>query len=174
MVLEFEMPEGADWHSLQALTPVFLTYVLSFMMLAIYWNNHHHLMHVTRSVGGGVLWANMHLLFWLSLVPFGTAWLGGNHSAALPAAVYGVLLLMAAVAYWVLVHAILRHEGPASKLQKAVGRDIKGKLSIALYAVAVVLAFVNQWISDALYVTVAFMWLVPDRRIERRIEAERT
>ena len=169
MVLEFEIPEGADLHSLQTLTPVFLTYVMSFVMLGTYWNNHHHLMHATQRVTGGILWANMHLLFWLSLFPFGTAWLGEHHTAALPTAVYGVLLLMAGVAYWVLVHTIVRCEGPASKLRQAIGRDLKGNLSIAIYAAGVGLAFVNPWISDALYVTVVLMWLVPDRRIEKRL-----
>ena len=169
MVLEVRAPEGADWQALSTLTPVFLTYVLSFVMLAIYWNNHHHLMHVTQRVGGGVLWANMHLLFWLSLVPFVTGWMGENHFAALPTAVYGVPLLMAAIAYWILVQAIVAHEGPDSKLRSALGSDVKGKLSIAIYAVALPLAFMNQWISDALYVTVALMWLVPDRRIEKTV-----
>ena len=169
MVLEVRAPEGADWQALSTLTPVFLTYVLSFVMLAIYWNNHHHLMHVTQRVGGGVLWANMHLLFWLSLVPFVTGWMGENHFAALPTAVYGVPLLMAAIAYWILVQAIVAHEGPHSKLRSALGSDVKGKLSIAIYAVALPLAFMNQWISDALYVTVALMWLVPDRRIEKTV-----
>ena len=169
MVLEFEMPEGPDWHSLSELAPVFFSYVLSFIYIAIYWNNHHHLMHATQSVSGGVLWANMHLLFWLSLVPFTTAWVGKHHGAAVPTAVYGVMLLMAAIAYWILVQAILAHEGPHSKLRAALGSDFKGKMSIVIYAVAVALAFVNQWISDALYVSVAMMWLVPDRRIEKTV-----
>ncbi len=170
MVLEFEMPEGPDWHSLSALAPVFLSYVLSFVYIAIYWNNHHHLMHVTQSVSGSVLWANMHLLFWLSLVPFTTAWVGAHHGAPLPTAVYGVVLLMAAIAYWILVQAIVAHEGPRSKLRTALGSDVKGKISIVIYAAAVGLAFVNPWISDALYVAVAAMWIVPDRRIENRVE----
>jgi uncharacterized membrane protein len=169
MVLEFEMPEGTDWHALSELMPVFFSYILSFIFVAIYWNNHHHLMHVTQSVSGGVLWANMHLLFWLSLVPFTTAWVGEHHDAALPTAVYGVVLLMAAIAYWILVQAILAHEGAHSKLRTALGGDFKGKISIVIYAVAVALAFVNQWISDALYVLVAMMWLVPDRRIEKTV-----
>ncbi|MGH9254203.1 MAG: TMEM175 family protein [Vicinamibacterales bacterium] len=172
MVLEFQAPETADWHGLSALMPALLTYVLSFVYLAIYWNNHHHLMHVTAHVGGGVLWANMHLLFWLSLVPFVTGWMGEHHFAPLPTAVYGVVLLLAAVAYWILVNAIIAHEGPHSKLRAAVGRDVKGRISIAIYAAAIPLAFVNQWISDALYVTVALIWLVPDRRIEKRVRVE--
>ena len=174
MVLEFEMPESADWHALSELAPVFFSYILSFIFVAIYWNNHHHLMHVTQSVGGGVLWANMHLLFWLSLVPFTTAWLGENHSAQLPTAVYGIVLLMAAIAYWILVQAILGHEGAHSKLRTALGSDFKGKISIAIYAAGVGLAFVNHWISDALYVAVALMWLVPDRRIEKTVHVEHT
>ena len=174
MVLEFEMPAGPDWHSLSALAPAFLSYVLSFVYLAIYWNNHHHLMHVTQSVSGGVLWANMHLLFWLSLVPFTTAWVGEHHGAALPTAVYGVVLLMAAIAYWILVQAILAHEGAHSKLRTVLGGDFKGKISIVIYAAGVGLAFVNQWISDALYVSVAMMWLVPDRRIEKTVHTEYT
>jgi uncharacterized membrane protein len=172
MVLEFEVPEGADWHALSELAPVFLSYVLSFIYIAIYWNNHHHLMHATESVGGAVLWANMHLLFWLSLVPFATAWVGENHGASLPTAIYGVLLLMAAIAYWILVQAILAHEGPGSKLRTALGSDFKGTISIVIYAAGVALAFVNQWISDALYVTVALLWLIPDRRIEKTVHVE--
>ena len=167
MVLEFQVPEGQDWHALSELMPVFLSYVLSFVYIAIYWNNHHHLMHATQSVSGGVLWANMHLLFWLSLVPFTTAWVGENHGAQLPTAIYGMVLLMAAIAYWILVQAILAHEGAHSKLRTALGSDVKGKMSIVIYAAAVGLAFVNQWIAGALYVAVALAWLVPDRRIEK-------
>ena len=172
MVLEFHVPEGADWHALSKLAPIFLSYVLSFVFVAIYWNNHHHLMHLTQSVGGGVLWANMHLLFWLSLVPFTTAWVGENHSAELPAAVYGVVLMMAGVAYWILVRAIFAHEGPRSKLRAALGNDFKGKISVVLYGLAVPLAFLNQWIADGIYVGVALMWLVPDRRIEKMVHVE--
>jgi uncharacterized membrane protein len=146
--------------------------VLSFVILAIYWNNHHHLLHATARVDGAVLWANMHLLFWLSLVPFVTAWMGRSHSAPAATAVYGVVQLMAAIAYWILVNTIITHEGPHSRLRAAIGSDVKGKLSILLYAVAVVVAFLNRWISDALYVVVAMMWLVPDRRIEKRVKAE--
>jgi TMEM175 potassium channel family protein len=172
MVLEFHAPEDADWRALLPLTPVFLIYVLSFVILAIYWNNHHHLLHATARVDGAVLWANMHLLFWLSLVPFVTAWMGRSHSAPAATAVYGVVQLMAAIAYWILVNTIITHEGPHSRLRAAIGSDVKGKLSILLYAVAVVVAFLNRWISDALYVVVAMMWLVPDRRIEKRVKAE--
>jgi uncharacterized membrane protein len=172
MVLEFEVPESADWHGLAELAPVFLMYLLSFVFLAIYWNNHHHLMHATESVSGGVLWANMHLLFWLSLVPFTTAWMSEHQVAEIPAAVYGFVLLMAAVAYWILVQAILAHEGARSKLRKALGSDFKGKMSIVIYAVAIPLAFLNPWIAGALYVSVALWWLVPDRRIEKTLDTE--
>jgi uncharacterized membrane protein len=171
MVLELRVPQGTDWEALRPLLPVFLTYVLSFVFLGIYWNNHHHMLHVTERINGKVLWANLHLLFWLSLVPFVTGWMGENHFAALPTAVYGVVLIMAAVAYTILLNTILAAQGPASKLAAAVGKDTKGKLSLLLYAAAIPLAFVNQWISDGLYVTVALIWLVPDRRIESRVKA---
>ncbi len=170
MVLGLRMPESADLHGLQAILPAVLTYLLSFIYLGIYWNNHHHMFHLVDTVSGGVLWANLHLLFWLSLVPFGTVWLGENHSAAVPAAAYGVILLMAALAYSILVHAIIATQGEHSRLAAAVGKDWKGKVSIALYASAIPLAFVESWIADALYVTVALMWIVPDRRIEKRLE----
>ena len=169
MVLELRVPRGADWPALRPLLPVFLTYVLSFVLLGIYWNNHHLMFHVVRRVSGGVLWANLHLLFWLSLVPFATGWMGENHFEAVPTAVYGVVLLMAAVAYTILQTTVIAEEGSDSRLAPAVGRDLKGKLSMACYAVAIPLAFLNQWISDALYVLVALIWLVPDRRIERRL-----
>lgn len=172
MVLEFQVPEEADWRSLVPLMPIFFTYALSFVFIAIYWNNHHHLMHATQRVDGRVLWANMHLLFWLSLVPFVTHWMGDNHDAPVPTAVYGIVLLMAAVAYTLLVSAIVACEGPHSKVREALGSDLKGKLSLAIYAAAIAVAFLNQAISDALYVTVALMWLVPDRRIERRLGIE--
>ena len=172
MVLEFEAPQTSEWRALLELAPVFFMYLLSFIYIAIYWNNHHHLMHVTDTVGGAVMWANMHLLFWLSLVPFVTAWMGQNDFDEIPTAVYGVVMLMAAAAYWLLVQAILAHEGRASKLRKAIRGDTKGKLSLVLYAAAIPLAFVNQWLSAALYVTVALMWLIPDRRIEKTMEAE--
>ena len=170
MVLEFQVPEGGDWHALSTLVPIFLSYVLSFIYVAIYWNNHHHLMHVTESVSAGVMWANMHLLFWLSLVPFTTSWMGENGFAPLPTATYGAVMFMAAVAYWILVQAILSHEGARSKLGKALRGDFKGKISIVLYASAIPLAFFNQWIAGAMYATVALLWLIPDRRIEKTVE----
>jgi uncharacterized membrane protein len=169
MVLELRVPRGADFGALRPLLPVFLTYVLSFVNLGIYWNNHHHMLHAADRVNGKILWANLHLLFWLSLVPFVTGWMGENHFASLPTAVYGADMLLAAVAYTILQRAILKHQGPGSKLARAVGKDAKGKLSLVCYVLAIPLAFVNQWISDALYVLVAFMWLIPDRRIESRL-----
>lgn len=170
MVLELKIPHGADWEALRPLVPVFLTYVMSFVYLGIYWNNHHHMLYVTEHVNGKILWANMHLLFWLSLVPFVTGWMGENHFAALPTAVYGGVLLAAAVAYYILQKLIIRQQGPRSRLKAAIGRDIKGKLSPVIYVVAIVLAFVNQWVSDALYALVALMWLIPDRRIEATLD----
>jgi uncharacterized membrane protein len=167
MVLELKVPHGEHLAALVPLLPIFLSYVLSFVYIGIYWNNHHHLLHTVQRVGGGILWANLHLLFWLSLLPFVTGWMGENHFASLPTALYGCVLLMAALAYWILVRAIVAVEGADSVLARAIGRDIKGNLSVVLYAVAVPLAFLNQWIAQALYVTVALMWLVPDRRIER-------
>jgi uncharacterized membrane protein len=166
MVLELKVPHGNDWDTLRPLMPVFLTYVLSFVYLAIYWNNHHHMLHATDRIDGAILWANLHLLFWLSLVPFTTGWMGENHFAPLPSAVYGGVLLMSGIAYLILQTAIIRHQGPHSKLKVAVGRDLKGKISAALYAAAILLAFVHQLIADVIYVFVALMWLVPDRRIE--------
>jgi uncharacterized membrane protein len=173
MVLELAVPEGADTQALQPLVPVFLTYVLSYVFLGIYWNNHHHLLHAADRINGKILWANLHLLFWLSLVPFVTGWMGHNHFAALPTAAYGVVLLFAAFAYWILQTAIVAEHGPHSRLAKALGHDWKAKSSLALYLVAVPMAFVNQWISDIIYITVAGMWLIPDKRIESRLRAER-
>jgi TMEM175 potassium channel family protein len=170
MVLELKVPHAADWSALRELLPVFLTYVLSYVYLGIYWNNHHHLVHTVERVHGGILWANLHLLFWLSLIPFATGWMGENHFAALPTALYGAVLLLAAIAYLVLQRTIIASQGPRSKLALAVGRDVKGRISPALYAAAIPLAFVHQWISDGIYVLVAFMWLVPDRRIESRLQ----
>lgn len=168
MVLEMKVPHAADLAALAPVLPVFLVYVLSFIYLAIYWNNHHHLVHAVERVSGPAMWANLHLLFWLSLIPFVTGWMGENHYAALPTAVYGVVLLAAALAWQPLQRALIAANGGAqSKLARAVRRDFKGKLSVAFYAVAIGLAFVNQWIADALYVLVAILWLVPDRRIER-------
>jgi uncharacterized membrane protein len=169
MVLELHVPEGDDLHALHSVLSVFLAYVLSFIYLGIYWNNHHHMLQATERVNGGVLWANLHLLFWLSLFPFTTAWIGRSHLAELPTAVYGVVMLMAAIAYYLLQTMIIRAEGPTSTLAAAIGRDLKGKASPVLYASAVGLAFVEPWLSVALYVTVALMWLVPDRRLESRL-----
>ena len=170
MVLELKAPHGADLAALQPLMPVFLTYVLSFVYLGIYWNNHHHMLHATDRITGGILWANLHLLFWLSLVPFTTAWMGENHYASWPTAVYGIVMLCAAIAYYTLQTTIIRAQGAGSKLARAIGADRKGKLSPLLYAAAVPLAFVNEAISDAIYIAVALIWLVPDRRIERRLD----
>ncbi|MGC4084678.1 MAG: TMEM175 family protein [Vicinamibacterales bacterium] len=173
MVLELKIPHGDDdWQALRVLTPELVSYVLSFTFVAIYWNNHHHMLHAAHHVNGTVLWANNHLLFWLSLVPFVTGWMGENHNATVPTAAYGFVLLMAAVAYTVLQNAIIATIGSDSELAHAVGRDWKGKFSIACYVAAIVLAFVNQWISDVLYVTVAVVWFIPDRRIERRVRQE--
>ena len=169
MVLELKVPHGTDLEALRPLLPVFLTYVLSFIFLGIYWNNHHHLLHATDRINGKILWANLHLLFWLSLIPFVTGWMGENHFAPLPTAGYGVVLLLAAIAYTILQSAIVGLHGPNSRLASAVGNDVKGKLSLALYVVAIPSAFVHQWIADALYVFVALIWLVPDRRIELRL-----
>ena len=170
MVLELKVPEGTDWAALRHLIPVFLTYVLSWLFLGIYWNNHHHLFHACDRVNGKVLWANLHLLFWLSLIPFTTGWMGENHFAALPTAVYGFVLLMAAVAYTILQNLLVAHHGPGSRLAEALGGDTKGKLSLVLYLCAIPLAFVNEWIADALYVAVALTWLVPDPRIEAKLK----
>ena len=167
MVLELKSPHGADWAAFQPLLPVFLTYVLSYVFLGIYWNNHHHLMHAADRISGGSMWANLHLLFWLSLVPFVTGWMGENHFAALPTAAYGVVLLLAGVAFLILEQQLLRAGNP--RLADAIGNDLKGKISAVLYLTAIPLAFVHQLIADAIYVCVALIWLVPDRRIERRV-----
>jgi uncharacterized membrane protein len=169
MVLELETPAAADWAALQPRVPELLTYVLSFVFIGIYWSNHHHMLHAAQHVNGAVLWANLHLLFWLSLVPFVTAWIGHFHDDAAPTAAYGAVLLMAAVAYTVLQSVIIRSHGPQSLLKRAIGTDRKGYVSLAAYAAAIVLAFVNPWISDAIYVSTALAWLVPDRRIETRL-----
>jgi uncharacterized membrane protein len=174
MILELKIPHGADLESLRPLFPVFITYVLSFIYLGIYWNNHHHMLQATRQINGKILWANMHLLFWLSLVPFVTGWMGENHFAPLPNAVYGINLLAAGSAYYILQTLIIKEQGENSELRKAIGVDLKGKISIACYVLAIGLAFLNQWISDALYVFVALMWLVPDRRIESSINKTET
>jgi uncharacterized membrane protein len=173
MVLEMKVPHGAELAALWPLLPVFLSYILSFVYLGIYWNNHHHMLHATQRVSGAILWANLHLLFWLSLVPFVTGWMGENHFAPAPTALYGVVLLMAAIAYWILQRAIVAEHGRDSLLAQAVGSDRKGKLSQLCYLIAIPAAFLNQWIAGVLYVLVALMWLVPDRRIERVITARR-
>ncbi len=171
MVLELKIPHGTELKALTPLFPVFLAYLLSFIYLGIYWNNHHHLMVVTRKINGPVLWANMHLLFWLSLIPFATGWMGENHFAPLPTAVYGVVLLFCAIAYKILQTSLVRLEnGENELLAAAIGRDRKGKLSMACYLIAIPVALYNQWIADALYIFVAAMWFIPDKRIERKIE----
>jgi uncharacterized membrane protein len=174
MVLELHVPEGAPGlDALHAVWPKFVSYVLSFIYIGIYWNNHHHMLHVTERVNGAVLWSNLHLLFWLSLVPFVTAWVGENHFASTPMALYGVVLLMAAIAYYVLQLALLSAEGPHSRLEAALGSDLKGKLSPVLYLVAIIMAFYSPMISGALYVLVALIWLVPDTRMERAVRTRR-
>jgi uncharacterized membrane protein len=170
MVLELKVPEGTEWSALAPLIPALLTYLLSFVFLGIYWNNHHHMLQAAHRINGKVLWANLHLLFWLSLVPFVTGWMGENHFAPLPTAVYGFVLLMAAVAFTILQSVLVAAQGPDSRLAAALGSDTKGKLSLALYLAAIPLAFVNEWISDALYVAVALLWLVPDPRIESKLK----
>jgi TMEM175 potassium channel family protein len=166
MVLELKVPHGGSLSDLLPLLPVFLSYILSFVYVGIYWNNHHHMLHASTRVTGAMLWANLHLLFWLSLFPFATGWMGENHFAAVPTALYGAVLLMAAIAYYVLERAIIRAQGPDSILKKAVGRDLKGKLSPVFYVLAIVATLVSPYIAEALYVTVALIWLIPDRRIE--------
>jgi uncharacterized membrane protein len=172
MVLELKVPHGADWSALAGLAPVFASYVLSFIYVGIYWNNHHHLMHTAERVNGRILWANLHLLFWLSLIPFATGWLGENHFAPQPTALYGVALLMPALAYFLLQRTIIAQQGERGPLQRALGRDFKGKASPVLYAAAIGLAFVAPWVSQAIYVVVALMWLVPDPRIERAVQQQ--
>ena len=169
MVLEMKVPHGDGLQELLPLLPVFLSYVLSFVYVGIYWNNHHHLLHACTAVTGSILWANLHLLFWLSLFPFTTGWMGENHFTAVPTALYGLVLLMAAIAYYLLQRAIIGAEGQRSILKKAIGRDWKGKLSPALYIVAVVVTLRSSWTAQAVLVIAALMWLVPDRRIEKRL-----
>ena len=170
MVLELKVPHAVDLAALRPVLPVLLSYVLSFIYLGIYWNNHHHLFQATEEVSGGILWANLHLLFWLSLFPFTTAWMGENYLAAIPTAIYGFVLLMAAIAYYVLQRAIIAKEGRDSLLAQAIGKDRKGKLSPLLYLAAIPLAFVSSWIAAGLYVFAALLWLIPDPRIERKLE----
>ena len=170
MVLELKAPHDVSLSALRETTPVFLSYVLSFIYVAIYWNNHHHFFHLVRHVGGAMLWANLHLLFWLSLIPFASSWMGEHPFSPVPTAVYGVALLMSAITWYVLQAVIIRAQGSGSTLARALGSDIKGKLSAPLYLAGILLVFVDTRISDAIYVLVAFMWLVPDRRIERAVQ----
>jgi len=169
MVLELKVPHGSDLSMLRPLIPVFLSYVLSFIYIGIYWNNHHHLLQAIHQVNGRILWANLHLLFWLSLIPFVTAWMGENHLAALPVALYGTVLMLAGTAYFILTRTLISHHGKDSTLAIAVGEDLKGKLSVIIYAVAIAISFINTWIPCALYVLVAAMWFIPDRRIEKTL-----
>jgi TMEM175 potassium channel family protein len=173
MVLELKVPHGSEWHDLRQVLPHFLTYVLSFVYLGIYWNNHHHMLHATDRITGGILWANLHLLFWLSLIPFATGWMGENSFEAAPAALYGVVLLLCGLSYLILQQAIISNEGRDSRLALAVGRDVKGKLSAVLYLTAIALTFWQRWGARLIYVLVAVMWLIPDRRIERRLAEHR-
>ncbi|MBW8323290.1 MAG: TMEM175 family protein [Prolixibacteraceae bacterium] len=166
MVLEIKVPHGKDFAALQPLIPVVISYILSFIYIGIYWNNHHHMMHTVKHVSGSILWANLHLLFWLSLVPFTTGWIGENHFAPIPMAVYGIVLLMAAIAYFVLQNQIIRAQGERSLLARAIGSDIKGKMSPILYLLGIGSSFISEWISGSFYVLVALIWLIPDKRIE--------
>jgi uncharacterized membrane protein len=170
MVLELKAPRGSEWSSLVPVLPSVLAYTLSFVYVGIYWSNHHHMLHLADRISGGILWANLHLLFWLSLVPFATSWVAEDTKAPVPTALYGAIFLLAAIAYTVLQRAIIARQGAHSKLKAAVGNDTKGKISGALYALAIGLAFVHPWISDGIFVIVALIWLVPDRRIETRVE----
>jgi uncharacterized membrane protein len=170
MVLEMKVPHGESLESLKPLVPVFLSYVLSFVYVGIYWNNHHHMLHAARKVSGGLLWANLHLLFWLSLIPFTTGWMGENHFGSVPSVLYGVVLLMCAVAYWILERTIIAVEGEGSVLKRAVGADWKGKLSPAAYLLAIALSFWMPLAAQCIYVAIALIWLVPDRRIEHVID----
>jgi uncharacterized membrane protein len=169
MVLEMKVPHGTDVAALAPLVPVFFTYLLSFIFIGIYWNNHHHMLHAVEHVTGGILWANMHLLFWLTLIPFVTGWMSENHFAAVPVALYGAVLLGAAIAYYILAHCLIAAHGKQSLLARSFGDDFKGRISIVIYVVAIPLAFVRGWLACALYVAVAAMWLVPDRRIEKKL-----
>ena len=170
MVLEIKVPHGTSLDTLGPLLPVFLSYVLSFIYVGIYWNNHHHLLHAAKRVSGSVLWANLHLLFWLSLLPFASGWMGENHFAPIPSALYGVVLLMAGIAYWLLSQAIIKTDGPDSVLAKAIGKDQKGNWSVVLYLIGIPLTFFSEWAAQGIYVGVALMWLIPDRRIEKALQ----
>lgn len=172
MVLELKVPHDPSLYALTALFPVFISYLLSFIYLGIYWNNHHHLLHSIKKVSGGVLWANLHLLFWLSLIPFSTGWMGENHFAPATMALYGIVLLMAAIAYWILAHVLMKHHGKGSLVSQAIGNDIKGKISILMYIIAIPCAFINQWISGIIFILVAMMWLTPDPRLEKAVIAD--
>jgi len=169
MVLEMKVPHGADFNALKPLLPVFLSYVLSFVNVAIYWNNHHHLMHMVQHVNGKMMWANINLLFWLSLMPFATGWMGGNDFASIPVALFGFVLMMSGVAYYILAHSIIHLHGKQSKIAEAIGGDSKGIISVAAYFIAIPLAFISPWISVSLYTLVAAMWFIPDRRIEKKL-----
>jgi uncharacterized membrane protein len=167
MVLELKQPHGTGFDALLPVIPVFLSYILSFVYVGIYWNNHHHMLHAAERVGGAALWANLHLLFWLSLIPFTTAWVDENHLLAAPVALYGFVLLMAAIAYYILARVLIRENGPESKLAKAFGKDFKGRISIVFYVVGIAASLWQTWIAVAIYVAVAIMWIIPDRRIEK-------
>ena len=169
MVLELKVPPGDSLVALRPLLPDFLCYVLSFIYIGIYWNNHHHMLHAVQRINGPILWANLHLLFWLSLIPFVTRWTGENNFAATPVSMYGVVFLMAAIAYYILMHALIRHHGKDSPLARAVGNDFKGKISVVIYAIAILLAFINRWVAFGLYCLVALLWVIPDRRIEKTV-----
>jgi uncharacterized membrane protein len=172
MVLEIRVPHGKEFKDLVPLIPVILSYILSFIYLGIYWNNHHHMMQTVKKVSGGILWANLHLLFWLSLVPFVTGWMGENNFSQKPMALYGFIMLMAAMAYYILQTIIIKSHGADSVLAKAIGKDIKGKMSPVLYTMGIIFSFINTWISGAVFVLVALIWLIPDKRIERIIKSE--
>lgn len=172
MVLELKVPHDASWEALRHLGPVFFSYVLSFVYVGIYWNNHHHMLHTAKSVTGGILWANLFLLFWLSLVPFVTAWMGENHFAQWPVICYGIVLIMSGIAYSILTQLLIKHHGENSVLARAVGSDTKGKVSVGIYAAAIVATFVHPWIAVGMYFIVACMWFIPDTRIERKINQE--
>jgi uncharacterized membrane protein len=173
MVLELKVPHGSDLTALEPLLPVFLTYLLSFIYVGIYWNNHHHLLKAAHNVTAGIMWANLHLLFWLSLFPFVTGWMGENHFTPVPTALYGAVMLLAAIAYYILQRVIVAAQGPGSRLAVAIGRDLKGKLSPALYAIAIAASFFRPWIAGCIYVVVALLWLIPDRRIARVVDESR-
>ncbi|RXR17298.1 DUF1211 domain-containing protein [Flavobacterium amnicola] len=170
MVLEIRTPDGTNFKSLLKLFPVFISYVLSFIYVGIYWNNHHHMMHTVKKVTGGILWANLHLLFWLSLIPFSTAWIGEHHFAAFPMLFYGFVLLMCALAYFILQHQIIKKHGNESLLAQAIGKDFKGKVSVVLYVLAILSTYYHEVISAVIYILVALMWLIPDKRIEKLLD----